>query len=64
MQIWDDANLRAIGAKKRTNEYVITVKSPIVVKIDGNDQEKLYAFRSVLIRNGIEFKIEEIESLN
>jgi hypothetical protein len=53
LNIWDESNLRAIGAKKDKKEYVISVEKPFTVKID--DQEKFFNFRSVLIRNDIPF---------
>lgn len=59
MNIWDEGNLRAIGAKKSKKTYTIKVESPFVVTID--EQEKFFNFRSVLIRNGIPFIVSESE---
>jgi hypothetical protein len=57
LNIWDESNLKAIGAKKDQEEYIITVEKPFVVKI--HNQENFYNFRSVLIRNDIPFTLEK-----
>jgi hypothetical protein len=59
MNIWDDGNLKAIGAKKSQKVYSIKVDVPFVVSID--DQERFFNFRSVLIRNSIPFTVVETE---
>jgi len=50
--IWDDDNLKAIGVKKNTKKYTIQVDEPFIVTMD---QDKFFAFKSVLIRNKIKF---------
>jgi len=61
MNIWDEANLKAIGSKKSSKKYTITVNTPIVVTTD--NQEKYFSFRSVLIQNNIQFTVSETEEI-
>ena len=59
MNIWDDGNLKAIGAVKSKKVYSIKVDNPFVVTMD--EQEKFFNFRSVLIRNGILCQNQKME---
>lgn len=52
--LWDDGNLKAIGALKAKKTYRILIDKP--VELITTDSEIYYATRSMLLRNNVEFK--------